>query len=47
MSAILQEFFNLSSTEAFWYTAAAMAIVGIYSSVGGFMSVVVIGLVSV
>ncbi|MBK9448639.1 MAG: Na+:solute symporter [Bacteroidetes bacterium] len=41
MSAILQEFFNLSSTEAFWYTAAAMAIVGIYSSVGGFMSVAV------
>jgi SSS family solute:Na+ symporter len=41
MSAILQEFFNLSSIEAFWYTAAAMAIVGIYSSVGGFMSVAV------
>ena len=41
MSAILQEFFNLSSTETFWYTAAAMAIVGIYSSVGGFMSVAV------
>jgi Na+/proline symporter len=41
MVAILQEFFGLDAQVAFWYTAGAMAIVGIYSSLGGFMSVAV------
>lgn len=41
MGAILQEFFGLDAMEAFWYTAAAMFIVGVYSSLGGFLSVAV------
>ncbi len=41
MVAILQEFFGLEQWEAFMYTAAAMAIVGAYSSLGGFLSVAV------
>jgi solute:Na+ symporter, SSS family len=41
MVAILESFFGMPYSHAFWYTAAAMAIVGIYSSLGGFMSVAV------
>lgn len=41
MVSILQEFFNLTADAAFWYTGAAMFIVGVYSSLGGFMSVAV------
>lgn len=41
MVSILQEFFNLTASAAFWYTGAAMFIVGVYSSLGGFMSVAV------
>jgi solute:Na+ symporter, SSS family len=41
MVSLLKLFFNLDDAHAFWYTAAAMAIVGAYSSLGGFMSVAV------
>ncbi|MFN8398005.1 MAG: sodium:solute symporter family protein [Bacteroidia bacterium] len=41
MVSILQEFFGLTDAQAFWYTGAAMLIVGVYSSLGGFMSVAV------
>lgn len=39
MVAILQQFFGLSEVSAIWYTGAAMLLVAIYSSIGGFLSV--------
>jgi solute:Na+ symporter, SSS family len=41
MMSLLKLFFDLDDVHAFWYTAAAMAIVAAYSSLGGFMSVAV------
>lgn len=41
MVSLLKLFFDLDDVQAFWYTAAAMAIVAAYSSLGGFMSVAV------
>jgi solute:Na+ symporter, SSS family len=39
MVAILQQFFGLEESTAIWYTGAAMLLVAIYSSIGGFLSV--------
>lgn len=40
MVTLLQGFFDVSSSTAFWITAAAMALVAIYSAVSGLMGVV-------
>lgn len=39
MVSILQQFFGLDETTAIWYTGAAMLLVAVYSSIGGFLSV--------
>lgn len=39
LMSLLQQFFHLSTADAFWYTALSMVLVAAYSSIGGFMSV--------
>lgn len=39
MVSILQQFFGLEESTAIWYTGAAMLLVAVYSSIGGFLSV--------
>lgn len=39
--ALLKEFFYLPESTAIWYTGAAMVLVALYSSIGGFMSVAI------
>lgn len=41
MTTLLQVFFNIPAIEAFWWTAAVMLVVAIYSSLAGLMGVAV------
>ena len=39
MVSILEQFIGLSNTSAIWWTGAAMLVVAVYSSLGGYLSV--------